>query len=174
MLTERIFSEYRIQRTDIPCPDLYKRIIDMVCDASEVFVLHEAGEAYEDEYSDDWYEILSEGCDKATELFLRGIKDVLADTSVMGPLRIIAERRDSAGISFFTAFFDGIRKEIFPEIRDAFQQFVESGEWSVLEDARKTGYHRAERLQAETVALWKKKKDMATIAGYIRDTLRRK
>ena len=52
--------------------------------------------------------------------------------------------------------------------------FVESGDWSVLEDARKTGYQRAERLQAETVALWKKKRDMAAIAGYIRDTLRKK
>ena len=173
-LTERMFSEYRIQSTDRQCPELYKKIIDMVRDASEVFVLHEAGEAYEDEYSDDWHEILSEGCDKATELFLRGIKDVRADTSVMGPLRMIVGRRYRAGISFFVAFLDGIRKEIFPEIRDAFQQFVESGDWSVLEDARKTGYRRAERLQAETVALWKKKRDMSAIAGYIRDTLRKK
>lgn len=157
LFTKRMFAEYRIQSTDSQCPELYKKIIDMVCDASEVFVLHETGEAYEDEYSDDWHEILSEGCDKATELFLRGIKDVLADTSVMGPLRLIAERRDSAGISFFAAFLDGIRKEIFPEIRDAFQQFVESGDWSVLENARRTGYHRAKSLQAETVALWRKK-----------------
>jgi len=145
----------------------------MARDASEVFVLHEAGEAYEDEYSDDWHEILSEGCDKATELFLRGIKDVRADTSVMGPLRMLAEKKDSAGISVFAAFLDGIRKEIFPEIRDAFQRFVESGDWSVLEAARETGYHRAERLQAETVALWKKERDIGLIAGYIRDNLRK-
>ncbi len=144
------------------------------CDASEVFVLHEAGEAYEDEYSDDWHDILSEGCDKATELFLRGIKDVRADTSVIGPLRMIINRRDRAGISFFAAFLDGIRKEIFPEIREAFQLFVESGDWSVLEDARITGYHSAERLQTEIVALWKNNRDMAAIAGYIRDTLRNK
>lgn len=72
-VTERMFSEYLIQGTDTHCPELYKKIIDMARDASEVFVLHEAGEAYEDEYSDDWREILSEGCDKATELFLRGI-----------------------------------------------------------------------------------------------------
>jgi hypothetical protein len=172
--TERMFSEYLIQSSDMQCPELYKKIIDMVRDASDIFVLHEAGEAYEDKYSDDWHEILSEGCDKATELFLRGIKDVLADTSVMGPLRTIAERRDSAGISFFAVFIDGIRKEIFPEIRYAFQQFADSGDWSVLEDTRKVGYHRAERLQAETVAMWKKKKDMAAIADYIRDTLRKK
>jgi hypothetical protein len=173
-VTEKMFSEYLIQGTDSHCPELYKKIADMARDASEVFVLHEAGEAYEDEYSDDWHEILSEGCDKATELFLRGIKDVRADTSVMGPLRMIVQRRDRTGISFFVAFLDGIRKEIFPEIRDAFQRFVEKGEWSVLEDARKTGYQRSKRLQAETVALWRKKRDMAAIAGYIRDTLREK
>ena len=173
-LTDTMFSEYLIQSTDMQGPELYRKIIDMVSDASEVFVLHEVGEAYEDEYSDDWHEILSEGCDKATELFLRGIKDVRADTSVMGPLRMIADRRDRAGISFFAAFLDGIRKEIFPEIRDAFQRVAKSGDWSGLEDARKTGYHRAERLQAETVALWKKKRDMTAIARYIRDSVRKK
>jgi hypothetical protein len=173
-LTERMFSEYLIQGTDKQCPELYKKIMDMVRDASEVFVLHEAGEAYEDEYSDDWLEILSEGCDKATELFLRGIKDVRADTSVMGPLRMLVAGRDRAGLSFFAAFLDGIRKEIFPEIRDAFGLFVESGDWSVLEDARIKGYQRAERLQAEIAALWRKKRDIAAIAGYIRDTLRKK
>jgi len=173
-MTERMFSEYRIKSTDKQCPELYKKIIDMAREASEVFVLHEAGEAYEDEYSDDWHEILSEGCDKATELFLRGIKDVRADTSVIGPLRMIAEKRDRAGISFFGAFLDGIRKEIFPEIRDAFQHFLKSEDWSVLEAARQTGYQRAERLQAEIVALWRKKRDMAAIAGYIRDNLRNK
>jgi hypothetical protein len=173
-LTERMFSDYSIQSTDEQCTELYKKISDMAGDASEVFVRHEAGEAYEDEYSDDWHEILSEGCDKATELFLRGIKDVRADTSSIGPLRMIVDSGDRAKISFFVAFLDGIRREIFPEIRDAFQRFVESGDWTVLENARKTGYHRAERLQAETVALWKKQRDMAAIAGYIRDTLRKK
>ena len=109
-----MFSEYLIQGTDKPCPELYKKIMDMVCDASEVFVLHEAGEAYEDEYSDDWHEILSEGCDKATELFLRGIKDVRADTSVMGPLRMLAEKRDRAGISFFRRLFGWNQKRDLP------------------------------------------------------------
>jgi hypothetical protein len=44
----------------------------------------------------------------------------------------------------------------------------------VLEDARIKGYQRAERLQAEIAALWRKKRDIAAIAGYIRDTLRKK
>lgn len=173
-LTEKMFSDYSIQSADEPCPELYKKIRDMAGDASEVFVLHEAGEAYEDEYSDYWHEILSEGCDKATELFLRGIKDVRADTSVMGPLRMIVESREKAGISFFVAFLDGIRKEIFPEIRDAFQQFVKSEDWTLLENAREAGYHRAERLQAEIVGLWIKQRDIVAIAEYIRETLRKK
>jgi hypothetical protein len=173
-LTEKMFSGYGIQSADEPCPELYRKIRDMAGDASEVFVLHEAGEAYEDEYSDLWHEILCEGCDKATELFLRGIKDVRADTSAMGPLRMIVESGDRAGISFFVAFLDGIRKEIFPEIIDAFRQFVESGDWTLLENARRTGYQRAERLQTEIAGLWKKQREMAAIAGYIRDTLRKK
>jgi hypothetical protein len=172
--TEKMFSDYDIKSTDEQGPELYKKIGAMTVDASEVFVMHEAGEAYEDEFSDDWHEILSEGCDKATELFLRGIKDVRADTSVMGPLRMIVDRRDRTGISFFIAFLDGIRKEIFPEIRDAYQSFLESGDWDLLKRTRETGYHRTERLQAEIVGLWKKKRDLTAVAGYIRDTLRKK
>jgi hypothetical protein len=173
-LMEKMFSAHDMQRTEKDGSELHRKIIDMGRNVSQVFVLHEAGEAFEDEYSDDWQEILSEGGDKATELFLRGIKDVRADTSAMGPLRMLTDSRDNAGIAFFVAFLDGIRKEIFPEIREAFQRFLESGDWSVLEHARETGYDRAKRLQAETVALWKKQKDVTAVAGYIRDTLRNK
>lgn len=171
-LPERIFSSYGMKISDEDGPELFSKITQLVRDLSEVFVLHELGEAFEDEFAEDWTEILSIGCDKATELYLRGIKDVRADTSYKGPLRMLYESRDSAGIAFFVSFLDGIRKEIFPEIRECFNRFVESGDWLVLEHARRTGYERAERLQKEIVELWRIKKDLTEIAQYIRNNIR--
>ena len=144
----------------------------MACDASEVFVLHETGEAYEDNYYDDWHEILSSGLDKATELYLRGIKDIRADTSPMGPLKTIVETRSRPRLSFFVAFLDGIRREIFSEIRDAFQRFVESGDWSFIEKARESGYERSGVLQAGAVDAWRTEKDGAVLAKYIRNAFK--
>jgi hypothetical protein len=172
-VTEEMFFHYGIRRTDDSSPELFGKISDIASDAIEVFVLHEAGEAYEDDYSDYWHEMLSGGCDKATELYLRGIKDIRADTSPMGPLKAIVSNRHRPRLSFFLTFLDGIRRQIFPEISEAFQRFVESGDWSVIEDARSAGYLKTERLQADIIALWRMRKDIAAVSAYIRDTFQK-
>jgi hypothetical protein len=169
VLAEMMFSYYGISRSDESTPELFEKIRSLVRDVSEIFAMHEAGEAYEDTYADDWHAILSEGCDKATEMFLRGIKDVCADTSPFGPLKAIIDTRNTPRLCFFVSFMDGIRREIFPEIRDAFQHFRESKDWSVIECARVDGYHKAERLQREVVRLWAERHDVDALARYIRD-----
>jgi len=171
-ISGKMFADYGIQKTDLDSPGLFSKVLAMTDDAGDIFVLHEIGEAYEDAYSEDWHEILGSGCDKATELYLRAVKDLLADTSSKGPLRRIVDGRNGPRLSFFVAFMDGIRKEIFPEITEAFRLFAESGDWSVIHDARIAGYRRAERLQADVVELWKKQKDTAALAAYIRNKIR--
>jgi hypothetical protein len=122
---------------------------------SELFVLHETGEAYEDEHSDEWLEILNGNTDRAAEFYVRGVKDLLADTSKKGPLEYIIDGRKSVLLNFHMAFLDGIRKEIFPEMMNAYQKFTDNGDWSLLENARKAGYRRAEELSAHIIRLWK-------------------
>ena len=169
VLAERMFSHYGIFRSDEPSPGLIEKIRGLVNDVSEIFAMHEAGEAYEDAYADDWHAILYEGCDKATELFLRGIKDVCADTSLLGPLKAIIDTGNIPRLWFFVSFMDGIRREIFPEMKIAFQQFRESQDWSMIEVARMAGYQKAERLQREVVRLWTERHDVDALARYIRD-----
>jgi hypothetical protein len=173
-LAENMFNCCEIKSDDKPCPELYGKIVKMAADASEVFIMHEAGEAYEDEYSDDWHEILCEGCDKSTELFLRGIKDIRADTSLMGPLNKIISNRDISALIIFTSFMDGIRREIFPEIKEAYQRFTESGDWTLVEKARLAGYLRSSQFQEEAVGLWRKQGDKAAVARYIGETFQQK
>jgi len=164
-----MFSHYGIAGTDEASPWLYERIGELAADAAEVFVMHEVGEAYEDACDEEWREMLSEGCDKATELFLRGIKDIRADTSLYGPLKLISIDRNLPQLSIFVAFMDGIRREIFPELRGAVQQFLGGNKWSLIESARSSGYQRTERLQQELVQLWLKYHDVASLARYVRE-----
>ena len=168
-----MFSQYGIAGTDEVSPRLYEKIGGLAVDAAEVFVMHEVGEAYEDTCDDDWREMLTEGCDKATELFLRGIKDIRADTSLYGPLKSIIREQNLPRLSIFVACMDGIRREVFPEMRVAMQQFRESDDWSLFEDARRAGYERTERLQNELVRLWRQHHDVAVLARYIRDAFPR-
>ena len=172
-LADEMFSHYNIGENEEISENLFRKITDMSSGVSDVFVLHEAGEAYEDEFSDEWREILWSGCDKATELYLRGIKDIRADTSCMGPLKSIVDGRDRRRLCFFLALLDGIRKDIFPEIRDVFQQFAESEDWALIEKARTAGYRRAEILQSKVIDAWRTHKNTAAVASFIRDTFQK-
>lgn len=136
--------------------ELVERIESVSLEVSEIFVLHETGEAFEDERSDEWREVLSVNTDRAAEFYMRGVKDLLADTSEKGPLRYLIEGKKRALLNFHVAFLDGIRKEIFPEIMNAFQAFSGTGDWALLEDARRTGYERAGRLRDQVLGLWRK------------------
>jgi len=168
-----MFSHYGIGRTEEASPGLYEKIGGLAAGAADVFVMHEVGEAYEDAGDEDWRAMLLEGCDKATELFLRGIKDIRADTSLYGPLKRIISDRDLPQLSIFAAFMDGIRKEIFPELRSVMQRFLEGKEWSLIESARHAGYRRTELLQRELVRIWRQHRDVAVLAQYVRDAFPR-
>lgn len=167
-LTEMMFSHYGIGRPDEACPELFAKIRRLAADVAELFIMHEAGEAYEDEYSGEWHEMLGEGCGKATELFLRAIKDIRADTSPLGPLRAVTGAKNLPLLGCFVALMDGIRREIAPEIREAFQVFSHSMDWSGIERARLAVYQRSSRLQSEVVRIWSESRQQSAIAEYVR------
>lgn len=144
----------------------------LVCEAAELFVLHETGEAFEDDDEVEWHEMVAQSGDPGAELYIRGIKDLAADTSVMGPLRAAAAREDTGLLLFYRLFFGGVRKEIFPEIRIALQRFSGSGDWSLIEEARVAGYRRAGALSALARDLWRKGEPMEGIREAVQRALR--
>jgi hypothetical protein len=153
-VTEEMFRHYGIRKNDALSHDLIGRFGDMAAAIAELFVRHEVGEAYEDEGSDEWTGILLSCNDKHSELYLRGIKDLIADTSVMGPLRAIKAAGDEPLLYVYVALLDGLRKELFPMIGNAFQRFVETGEWGSIEEARERGYERAKKWRESVLRLW--------------------
>ena len=110
-------------------------------------------EAYEDEQSEEWLGIVHLNRDRWTEFYLRGIKDLLADTSEIGPLREIIDKRKTKLLGFYIALMDGIRKELFPEVITAFRDVSEHADWSQVEEARQKGYRRAKGLMREIITL---------------------
>lgn len=153
-LLKEAFSSYGIESGDVYSGELSGKIDNLSAALSELFLLHELGEAFEDEYSEEWLDILNHNRDRSTEFYVRGIKDLLADTSDIGPLKRIIDKRDRSLLNFYVVFLDGIVKELFPEIMNSFQGFVEGGDWSVIEKARRDGYKKAAELRGLVLKLW--------------------
>ena len=172
-LIEEMFSDYGIRKTDMVSYEFLRGIDDLSHILSDLFVLHEVGEAFEDDSSEEWLEILYRGCDKYCELYLRGTKDLLADTSDMGPLMAIIAGKRSDLLKMYMGFLDGVRKEIFPEIRNAFQHFVESDDWAVIENARRAGYRKARELREKVLTLWRERGETAGIESAVREYVKK-
>jgi len=153
-ILKEAFSFYGIKGTEEPSEGLYRRIEAIAGEISELFVLHELGEAFEDQGSDEWLGILNHNRDRLTEFYIRGIKDLLSDTSDMGPLKYITNKRDRCLMNFYMAFLDGIRRELFPEIMDAYQRLIGGGDWAIIDEARAAGYKRTVELREYVMRLW--------------------
>ena len=119
---------------------------------SLTYIRHEIGER-EDAIFDRniWREIIAAFPHTPAELFARAVKDLLADTGPRGSLPDIISRRDSAGMGFYVAFFDGLGKEFFPELSVAFQLFSVSGDWQFIAEALEIG-RRTARKNAEILS----------------------
>lgn len=166
-LLDKAFSLYGIGKDSPGQLTLYERIKVISGDISDIFIFHEVGEAVEDRYGIQWNDLKG---DRWLELHLRGIKDLLADTSDYGPLKHIVENRDRRLLLFYLLFLDGIRKTLFPEMMNSFQVFIDSGDWERIEEARIKGYERARAL-TEKVAGLIDKEDLSPLTRIIKESL---
>jgi hypothetical protein len=123
-------------------PDL-KRVADREL---ETWIHHELGEAEEDSFNGQaWQEIVAAYAATPVEIFARVIKDLLADTHAHGLLRHIIANRLDASLGFYVAFISPLMRIVFPEIFNAFQEFKETTDWSLIDQVREQGYRRAHR-----------------------------
>jgi len=112
-----------------------------------ILVDHEIGEIRDRVFArDTWQRILASYPHTPVELAARALKDLLADTGPHGTLSRIVAANDTAGLGFFTAFFDGLRREFFPELRPAFARFTDCEDWRMIRDAAAKGFQNARRM----------------------------
>ncbi|GCC10099.1 hypothetical protein IPdc08_00121 [archaeon] len=111
----------------------------------EIYVYHEIGEVKEPFFKDNrWHGIIQVFSNTRVEKLARAIGDIMADTNDFGMLNHIIRYQKRASLGFYVAFIDGFRKLMFPEILEAYQKFMETGDWKVIEEARIKGHEKAE------------------------------
>jgi len=154
---EDAFSQYGFQGQQIIDDTFERRMADMAVRYAETLLLHEVAEYREN--IPDWYEILMTAEDRKIELYLRALKDLIADTSNHGPYRHIIGTRDRAALGLSIALPEGYRRELFPEIKTAHAVFLQTENWEMLEETRVKGYERFIAERDRVVELFRANKE---------------
>jgi hypothetical protein len=120
----------------------------------QAWIYHELGEAREDAFGGLlWQEMVATYAGSPVEIFARSVKDLLADTHADGLLGHIVNQGLKGSLGFFVALMRSFMRMVFPEILEAFTQFLASGDWAVIEKARKRGHTKALGLAEALIAL---------------------
>jgi len=155
-------------------PKALKENFARVCeDEVETYIYHELGELKDTNFDREaWRNIVAAFPHSVVEFFVRAVKDLLADTNEHGKLSYIIRERKAASLALYTAFLDGLRKVLFPELTEAFRDFQTTHQWKPVEEARSSGYHAA-RAHAEAITeIYRRgKEDMAWVEKEIEKTV---
>jgi hypothetical protein len=142
------------------------------------YIHHEIGEMRDATFNRHiWREIIAAYPHSAVELFIRALKDLLADTNEHGTLRYLTQNRKTAGLGLYAAFLDGMQKELFPELGTAFNAFTQTRNWHMIEEATVAGYNHAKNYADQIIQIFlraKKKKQLQWAKSEIEDRLLRK
>jgi hypothetical protein len=121
----------------------------------DTYIYHEIGELSDSTFTPNiWRELIAAFPHSPVELLARGLKDLLADTHPAGTLNHLIENQKFAGLGFYTAFLDGMLKELFPQLQNAFVDFTKRGNWRIIKTAAVEGYRHAERAAVEMIELF--------------------
>jgi hypothetical protein len=164
------FAAYGFGRRQI-IDDVYERNLETVTERyADVLLSHELAEAREDVA--EWKDILAVAEDRNVEHFLRAVKDLIADTSVHGPLRRIIETRDRGALGLFVALMDGFRRLLFPGLGRAYERTARHDGWAALENARDEGYERFRQLREDVIGLSRSSGGPDAFLGNLRSLVR--
>lgn len=101
-----------------------------------------------------WRDIIAALPHTRTELLVRSVKDILADTCPEGTLHQIVRSHNTAALGFYAAFLDGLRKKLFPEIRTAITCFMRDGDWLAVVSMIGVVHERAKTMAQTITALF--------------------
>lgn len=103
----------------------------------DLFVYHEVGEILQTTLDSAMLErIVTTFPASVIELVCRSLKDILADTHPQGLLHHLISERREASLSLYVGLLDGMRKELFPEIFEAFKKFCGGADWPAISRAQ--------------------------------------
>lgn len=152
---------------------LKERFHRIASEETEVYLHHELGEVRERDFDRGiWRALVADHPHTPVELLTRAAKDLLADTHASGNLSFIAREKRTASLGFHVAFLDGVRRELFPEIVAAFTSFMESGDWSPVNDAIAAGSERGREIARTMMSLYREGRERKDTAWVNREIWR--
>ncbi len=115
----------------------------------EAYLRHEIGEARETSLAGVFPTLLGLFPQTRIELWLRGLKDALADVCHQGRLAYFCEARLLSSLSLFFAFQPGMYPLLLPELAPAYRQVADHGDWEALDTARRDALTRLRSVAAQ-------------------------
>ena len=135
-------ENYGLKRRDSEA--VHRNLAKISAAETEIYLYHELGELRDTAFeSTIWREIVGTFPHTPIELLARSVKDLLADTNEYGTLQHITGKRKAASLGLYVAFLDGLRRELFPQLPEAFKEFALTLSWRVIEEAVAIGYKTA-------------------------------
>ena len=123
---------------------LRRNLADILAAQKATYIYHEIGELKDTVFDRAiWREIIAAFPYSPVEYLARAVKDLLADTNDFGTLHFIIKERKVASLAFYIAFLDGLVKEFLPELPASFQEFTQTRDWSIIDQAVSSGYQTA-------------------------------
>lgn len=110
----------------------------MAHNEAEAMILHELGEGHASKLlGDAWEKMLMEISGTKAEIIARAVRDHLADCCSTLPALLAQDNR--ASLHFYFGNFDGMRRELFPQARDAYLRWIDQGDTAPIRSAAEEG-----------------------------------
>ncbi len=123
----------------------------------EAYLHHEIGEALETCLAEVFPVLLGLFPHSRLELWLRALKDALAEVTDSGRLAYVIQERRLSSLALFFAFQPGLYPLLLPELAPAYEQVTTHGDWEAMDRARQAALARLRGVVAqveEAVAAW--------------------
>jgi hypothetical protein len=118
---------------------IQKRFDDIWAVQKTIYIHHEVGELADGVFDrKTWQKMLADYPHTAVELFIRTLKDLLADTHPKGTLAHLVAHRNKTGLGLYMAFGNGITRMLTKDLDCAFRDFTKDADWGRIAEASKT------------------------------------
>jgi hypothetical protein len=114
----------------------------------EAVIRHEIGEALEPSLKDAFPAVLERFPQTRLELWVRTLKDALADVNDWGRLAYIIAEERLPSLAVMLAWRPGLLPALLPELEPAFQELLAIGDWGVMDAARRGAMIRLREMAA--------------------------
>jgi hypothetical protein len=108
----------------------------LVVEELEAAIRHEIGEAREESLRPVFSRLVELFPQTRIELWIRGLKDALADMNEWGRLAYLIQEESLSSLALFFALAPGLYPLLIPEIEPAFRQVAQYRDWSAMNEAR--------------------------------------